>query len=50
MVTNETASCRVDASGNYVYTNSGFMTVIYPQFLEDRGDCNGAGFDSRTND
>ena len=31
---NETASCRVDASGNYVYTNSGFMTVIYHSSLK----------------
>ena len=31
---NETAICRVDASGNYVYTNSGFMTVIYHSSLK----------------
>lgn len=31
---NETASCRVDASGNYVYTNSGFMTMIYHSSLK----------------
>ena len=31
---NETVSCRVDASGNYVYTNSGFMTVIYHSSLK----------------
>ena len=31
---NETASCRVDASGNYVYTNPGFMTVTYHSSLK----------------
>ena len=31
---NETASCRVDASGNYVYTNPGLMTVTYHSSLK----------------
>ncbi len=47
---NETASCRVDASGNYVYTISWTYDSDVSQFFKDCGDCNGAGFDSTTND